>query len=130
MIQGKSKTQDSTSKKKEDETIKNEPRTFRGMLWDVIMYFMWLPLLIAKSWTMRVIGLVMTLYSFVEPMIKKVWNLICIVSPMLATCAEKVPCVGKYLAWGLNLPPRLDIFFLLEKALSVIKSENNEKKVK
>ena len=95
------------------------------------MYLMWLPILTAKSWTLRVIGWATTLYLFVEPMIKTVWGIVCDVSPKLANYAEKVPCIGKHLAWGLNLPPRLDPIFLLEKTLSLIKKTDvkNQKKM-
>ena len=108
----------------------NEAKTFKERVWDLIMYLMWLPILTAKSWTSRVIGWVTTLYLFIEPMIKRAWDIVCDVSPKLATYAEKVPCIGKHLAWGLNLPPRLDLLFLLEKALSLIKKKDgkNQKK--
>ena len=94
------------------------------------MYLMWLPILTAKSWTIRVIGWATTLYLTIEPMIKRAWGIVCEASPKLAKYAEKVPYIGKHLAWGLNLLPKLDLLFLLEKTLSLIKKTDgkNEKK--
>ena len=43
------------------------------MVWDLIMYFIWLPILTAKSMSLRVIGWLTTFYLFVEPWIKKGW---------------------------------------------------------
>ena len=76
----------------------SEPKTLRTRLWDLITYLMWLPLLTAKSMAVRVIGWLTSIYLFFEPVIKKVWGLICHISPKVAVYAEKLPCIGEKLA--------------------------------
>ena len=70
------------------------------------------------SWTVRI-------FKVVAPYLVSAWAFTCDKSTKAAPYAEKVPLIGKYLAWILNLPPRLNLLNLLELILSLIKKRPN-----
>jgi len=61
----------------------------------------------------------------IMPYLAYAWCLICDVSPKAAVVAEKVPYFGSYLAWVLNLPPRLNLKEFLYLILSLFKKKED-----
>ena len=89
------------------------------------MFFMWLPLTIPKSIILKMLNWTFRIFKVFVSYFIMVWTLIFGISSKAAEYVEKVPLFGKYLAWILNLPLRLNLTNVLELMLSLIKNRPN-----
>ena len=96
-----------------------------GKIWSIILFFMWLPLAIPIRVMKAQANLCVRVFKAIMPYLARAWCLICDVSPKAAVYAEKVPCIGSYLAWLLNLPPRLNLKEFLYLILSFFKKRDD-----